>query len=258
VKPPASQTSVVQGARWRAVAYHAPHVATFPEHHDADAHLRAYYEQRAHEYEAIYRRDDPVRQAEQDAIADALRAHLAGRRVLEIACGTGYWTGVIASVADAVVAIDAAPAMLAIARHRGLDPARVGFRSADAYNLAAVTGDFDAAVANFWLSHVPRRRLEPFLQQLHTRLGSGARIFMADNVLVASVGGELVSRRDSDDTYKRRTLSDGTTREIVKNYFTEHELRALLAPHARELDIHVGQCFWWVRYRTVTPAAPVS
>jgi len=218
-----------------------------------DARLREYYEQRAPEYEAIYQRDDPVRRAEQRAIASAMRASLAGRTVLEIACGTGYWTAVIADVAARVVAIDISPSMLAVARRRGLDSTRVEFRQADVYELDALPGTYEAACANFWLSHLPRQRLGPFLRQLHARLAPHAHVFMADNVFVAGLGGALVTRPGCDDTYKRRTLNDGTTHEIVKNYFTEGELRELLTAHARELNLHFGQCFWWLSYRAAPP-----
>ncbi len=48
-----------------------------------------YYSRRVGEYEQIYQRDDPVRQSEQAAISEALTRVLSGRRVLEVACGTG-------------------------------------------------------------------------------------------------------------------------------------------------------------------------
>ena len=44
------------------------------------ANLEEYYCKRAEEYEAIYHRQDAVRQEEQRRIAAALKKHLAGRR----------------------------------------------------------------------------------------------------------------------------------------------------------------------------------
>ncbi|TET46241.1 hypothetical protein E3J62_04735 [candidate division TA06 bacterium] len=65
-----------------------------------------YYDLRAEEYEEIYLRDDPVRQSEQAAIATAMKETLSDRRVLEVACGTGFWTEIVARVCEYVVAID--------------------------------------------------------------------------------------------------------------------------------------------------------
>ena len=78
--------------------------------------MQGYYAARAPEYDAIYRK--PERQTDLRAIEQWLPARFDGARVLEIACGTGYWTQFIASVARHVTALDAAPETLAIAEAR--------------------------------------------------------------------------------------------------------------------------------------------
>ena len=221
--------------------------------HVGAASLRDYYDRRAREYEAVYRRDDTIRQQEQVAIADAMRTALAGRRVLELACGTGYWTAMLADVARHVVAVDASPRMLDVARAKGLSPRSVEFLVGDVYRLPFVAGAFDGALANFWLSHVPRARTRDFLDSVHARLRPGVVVFMADNVYMPGVGGELVTRPDTDDTFKRRELQDGSAYEVLKNYYNADELDRVLSPLAVDLEVQVAQCFWWVRYR-VGPA----
>jgi SAM-dependent methyltransferase len=60
---------------------------------------------------------------------------LAGRRyarVLEIGCGAGYFTRLLAGIADQVVAFDIAPAAIARARTLGADLQTVEFRVANA------------------------------------------------------------------------------------------------------------------------------
>src|SRR6058998_1664693 len=71
--------------------------------------LTDYYSRRAPEYEEIYHRSDPVRQAEQQIIANEVRRLVQDRRVLEIACGTGYWTQFAAETAAHVCGIDSSP-----------------------------------------------------------------------------------------------------------------------------------------------------
>jgi SAM-dependent methyltransferase len=244
--------------------------------------LRDYYGRRAWEYERIYHRDDPIRQQEQRAIAAGIRqacagragpaptsyaregsgafdrlpslqaqlvpAGATGRRALEVACGTGYWTAVAAQVAQHVVAIDVSPEVLQIARRKGLPRDRVRFIEADAYALEGVPGTFDAGLANFWLSHVPKSRIDEFVRGFHDRLGAGAIVFMADNVYVPGIGGELITRPGSEDTFKVRRLADGSAHEVLKNYYDEEHLRRILESRSRDLDVHVGTCFWWVRY----------
>ena len=213
--------------------------------------MKDYYSLRAQEYEEIYERDDPLRQAELASIADAIKEAFLNRRVLEVACGTGYWTAVLSSVAKHVVAVDASPEMLAIARDRGLPPDEVEFCLGDAYALKSVPGVFDSGLANFWFSHVPKNRISEFLKGFHKRLGSGALVFMADNVFVPGVGGDLVTRAGREDTFKLRELSDGSRHEVLKNYNDADQLRAFLSPASSDLNIHMDSCYWWVRYKTL-------
>jgi SAM-dependent methyltransferase len=210
--------------------------------------MQDYYNRRAAEYEEVYRRDEPARKAELSAITTAMQQALAGRRVLEVACGTGFWTERAAAVARHIVATDASREMLQLARAKGMPAEVVEFRLADAYSPDDVEGEFDAALANFWLSHVPRSRLAEFLDGLHARLGAGDAVFMADNVFVPGLGGELVRPAGTDDTYKLRTLSDGSEHLVLKNYYAEGELAAIFEGRASALEVTVGRCYWWLRY----------
>ena len=109
--------------------------------------LRAYYAARAAEYDRIYLK--PERQADLRQIEAWLPAHFAGRRVLEVACGTGYWTRLIAPVVTHMLALDASPETLEIARRR-VPPERMAFTVGDAYALheCMKSGQrFDAAFA---------------------------------------------------------------------------------------------------------------
>lgn len=218
-------------------------------HNGPDENLREYYGRRAREYEAIYRRDDSVRRGEQVAIAAAMKEILRDRNVLEIACGTGFWTEVIATVARRVVAVDAAPEMLAVAREKGLSPETVELCEGDAYALDRIPGTFNAGVANFWLSHVPRARMQAFLRGFHGRLQANAVVFMADNVYVSGVGGALIRRPGHEDTFKVRRLADGSTHEVRKNYYDARFLHRLLGPFGCDLKVTEATCFWWVTYR---------
>lgn len=210
--------------------------------------LVEYYTRRAPEYELMWLRNDPVRLGEQAAMASALEACCHARRVLEVACGTGYWTRFAAATAAEVIALDLSPKMLAFARSKSL--ARVTFVAGDAYDLANLPGPFTAGLANFWFSHIPKRRIDEFLDGFHRQLSSGARVFIADNVLVPGVGGELVGHPGTDDTFKRRELADGSRHKVLKNYYDTAQLWEIFQNRGSDLDIHIGRSFWWLSYVT--------
>jgi SAM-dependent methyltransferase len=212
-----------------------------------DAELISYYAARAAEYERIYRRDDPVRQAEQLQLERAMQEALRDLCVLEVACGTGFWTERLAGHAAHVTAVDAAPETLEIARSKPVPALSVTFQIGDAYNLG-FAAEFTGGLGNFWLSHVPKARIPAFLHQFHACLKPGARVFMADNVFHAGVTtGRPIVKPGLEDNFAERFLEDGSRFEIVKNYFSPAQLEEIFAGQQR-LEIHVGTCFWWVSY----------
>ncbi|WNR44342.1 methyltransferase domain-containing protein [Paenibacillus roseipurpureus] len=210
--------------------------------------MQAYYGARAEEYERIYHREDAEFQQELAMLAGVLTHQVKGRRVLEIACGTGYWSQIAAETAAQLVGVDIRPEVLHIAESKSWPKRNATFIEGDAYELSAIRGEFDFGLANFWFSHIPRNRIESFLQGFHARLGSGAQVLIADNVYVAGRGGELITREDSEDTYKRRELADGSMHEILKNYFSYEELNEIFRPLSEHLRIFVGGSFWYVSY----------
>lgn len=208
--------------------------------------MKTYYSLRAQEYEKIYHREDPIRQGELAAITTVMKPLFCKRKVLEIACGTGFWTERVAPATNETLSLDASVEVLEIARSKDIANAR--FVEGDAYDLERLSADFDGAFANFWFSHIPKARIHSFLKSLHSRLKPGAVVFMADNVYIEGIGGELLQRDDEEDTFKLRTLDDGSTYEVLKNYFTEAELRELFNPYTQALTVHVGRCYWWLSY----------
>ena len=211
--------------------------------------LRRYYDRRASGYEEGYERDDAVFQAELTEMIDAAKKTLADRRILEIACGTGYWTEKVAEVAEHITATDVSPVALAEAKKKNLDPAKVRFQETDAFDLTATSGKFDAGLACFWFSHVPKARIDEFLAGFHSRLGKGSLVFMADNTFEEGRGGEFIREEGAQDTFKIRTLSDGSKHKVLKNYYDEDQLKSILSPLSKNLTIHTGKWFWWVSYQ---------
>jgi SAM-dependent methyltransferase len=214
-----------------------------------DSQLREYYDRRAPEFDLIYQRDEPVRQAEQADIASTIRRMFVERRVLEVASGTAYWTAHIAEVAKHVVAVESSAEMIEQARKRKMRQSVVEFRRADAYRLDQVDGTFDGGVANFWISHVPLKRMPEFLSGFHSKLESGAAVLAVDSVYLPELSGELMHKDGEQDTFVNRRLTDGSRHVILKNYFTSDELRALFSPFANRLEIRIGECFWIVTYK---------
>ena len=209
--------------------------------------MREYYARRADHYERVYHK--PERQSDLRAIEAWLPGAFAGRRVLELACGTGWWTPHGARDAEAWLATDLNPETLAVARTKPL-PACVQLATVDAYalDLPQDAPPFDAAFAGCWWSHVPLSRLAAWLEALHARLAPGARIVFLDNSFVQA-SSTPISRRDAaGNSYQLRTLDDGSVHEVLKNFPTCDEALALLGPRARQARWIDHRHYWVLSY----------
>ncbi|MGH6904723.1 MAG: methyltransferase domain-containing protein [Geminicoccaceae bacterium] len=78
-------------------------------------------------------------------------------RILEVGCGTGAITRVLArrQGAAAIVGVDPSAMFLAKARELAAEHPHVTFRAGDVRALEFGDGDFDAAIAHTCLTHVP-------------------------------------------------------------------------------------------------------
>jgi ubiquinone/menaquinone biosynthesis C-methylase UbiE len=169
--------------------------------------------------------------------------------VLELACGTGYWTAAVADSVDSIHATDASTEVLEIARAKNLDPAKVSFATADAWNPAQPHGEFNAGLAAFWWSHVSLDRLRGFLERLHASLQPGARIVFADNRFVSGSSTPISRTDDLGNTYQVRRLDDDSTHEVLKNFPSSGQLRSALKPYAAHVDVREFEYFWSVVYQ---------
>lgn len=204
--------------------------------------LGDYYAERAAEYDEVYRK--PERQADLARLKQLLPPLVAGKRILEIAAGTGYWTQVLATTATSITATDLNAETIAIAAQRDYSPADVALRTADAYQLDAVPGDFDLVFCGFWWSHIGRADIPRFLAGVRARTGAGTTLVLADNRYVPG-SSTPISRKDSrGDTYQVRRLADGREYEVMKNFPGREQVAADLEPAATDLAWTELDYYW--------------
>jgi SAM-dependent methyltransferase len=205
-----------------------------------------YYRRRAGVYERVYHK--PERQADLRAMEAALPACFAGRRVLEVACGTGWWTPHGARDAHRWLATDLNPETLDVARAKPVPPA-VEWRVADALTLAEAGAEtFDGAFAGCWWSHLTLQALPGWLATLHARLEPGARVVMLDNRFVPTRSTPISRRDDAGNTYQQRVLDDGAAFEVVKNFPTPEQAFGMLGPRALAPRWTAHTHYWVLEY----------
>jgi demethylmenaquinone methyltransferase/2-methoxy-6-polyprenyl-1,4-benzoquinol methylase len=207
--------------------------------------MQRYYVERAPIYERVYFK--PERQGDLRSIEAWLPGPFAGRSVLEVACGTGWWTPHAARDARAWLATDLSPETLALARAKPL-PACVRLASMDAYSFAEIGQQtFDGAFAGCWWSHVPLQRLPGWLLALHARLVPGARVVMLDNAYVPASSTPVTRTDEAGNTYQDRSLDDGSVHEVLKNFPDRETVFGLLSATGRLRDAEwIAHAHYWV------------
>jgi demethylmenaquinone methyltransferase/2-methoxy-6-polyprenyl-1,4-benzoquinol methylase len=212
-----------------------------------DAFLIEYYAKRAQEYERLY--EKPERQADLAAIKKLCAEAMAGKHVLEIACGTGYWTQAAAQTARSIVATDINEEVLQIARSKSY-PCGVQVQSADAFILGSLPGQpFTAGMAMHWWSHLRQTEIPRFLAGFHQLFSPGARLLFMDNRFVAG-SNTPISRTDAaGNTYQLRRLADGTGHEVLKNFPSASEVQHFLGEAADEVCWTELPYYWILTYQ---------
>ena len=208
--------------------------------------LAEYYEHRASEYDSIYQK--PERQADLTALKTQLRELFSGRKVLEVAAGTGYWTQVIAPMAASVLATDLNSGPLNTAKIRDYGGAAVDFQVADAFELGKIQGEFNAAFAGFWWSHLSLDQVPRFVDGLAQRLPSGSLVVAIDNRYVPENSTPIARRDAAGNTYQQRVLSDGGTWEILKNFPEPDALRRSVLAYSEDVSVHLLTYYWVLRF----------
>jgi ubiquinone/menaquinone biosynthesis C-methylase UbiE len=193
-----------------------------------DDAMRAYYDQRAAEYDdwwlgrGIFARRE--RPGWDDEVAEVVRAvaALPPARVLDVACGTGFVTR---HLRGEVTALDQSAAMVTIAAER-LPGGRVV--QGDAVPLPFADGGFDRVFTGSFYGHLLDGERERFVAEARR------------------VGGELVVldaalREDGvPEEWQERKLNDGSRHRVYKRFFTPD---GLLDELGSGRVLHAGRWF---------------
>jgi len=208
--------------------------------------IELYYADRAYEYNKTFLR--PERQKDIKKLQKMLKTLLNAHTVLEVACGTGYWTKTIASVSKFATAVDINENVLQIAKSHGILSDKVIFIQDDVFSLNKIKDNFSAGFAGSWWSHILKSKLKEFLTLFHSKLHSNALVVFLDNRRVKT-SSLPISRIDSDgNTYQIRKLEDGREYEILKNFPTKKEIRETIGNKVKNLKIKFLTYFWIVSY----------
>jgi ubiquinone/menaquinone biosynthesis C-methylase UbiE len=216
------------------MSYRAATIRCVPGQGVIDGAMRAYYEQRAAEYDdwwlgrAIFAtRDRPGWHEEVAAILDAVRA-LEPTRTLDVACGTAFVTR---HLRGEVVGLDQSETMVQIASSR-LPHGRAV--QGDAVPLPFDDRSFDRVFTGHFYGHLLGGERERFLAE--------ARRVAPELVVLDSALRDDVEPEE----WQERKLNDGSRHRVYKRFFTAD---GLLDELGGGRVLHAGRWFVMVASR---------
>jgi ubiquinone/menaquinone biosynthesis C-methylase UbiE len=202
-----------------------------------DRQMRAYYDQRAAEYDDWWlgtglfaARARPGWAEEVERLLEVL-ADLPATSTLDVACGTGFLTR---HLRGELTALDQSAEMLAIARSR---VQHGKFVQSDAVPLPFATGEFDRVFMSHFYGHLQAAERGDFLAEAR-RVGS--QLVVVDSAERDGVEAE---------GWQERALNDGSRHEVYKRFFTAAGLGTELGGDVEVL--HDGRWFVAVAARAV-------
>ncbi|MYI98230.1 MAG: class I SAM-dependent methyltransferase, partial [Gemmatimonadetes bacterium] len=163
---------------------------------------------------------------------------------------TGTATREIAETAVSVTGVEIAPNMLNLAAGND-NPPNVNYLVGDAFDLGSIApGErFDGGFAAGFLHTCPSSRHAEFLHGFHARLEERSVVFMRSSRPTSPDAVSRLFRAEGHaDQFTTRQLSDGSEFVMVENDPTEDELRRIFEPLSKNLMVHIGNYWWWIRY----------
>ncbi|MEM7383498.1 MAG: class I SAM-dependent methyltransferase [Verrucomicrobiota bacterium] len=196
------------------------------------AEQTAYYRARASEYDqwflrtGRYDRGPDHRQQwnrELDQIRETVKALGPFSNALEIACGTGLWTGLLADLSESLTALDSVEETLELnrAKHPGTE---IDFKAVDVFQWEP-TNTYDLIFFGFWLSHVPATQFERFWRIVNQALAPGGRVFFVDSLKTQRSTARNHQALDDSGVVERQ-LNNGRSFRIVKRFYEPVALTA--------------------------------
>ena len=187
-----------------------------------------YYRARAEEYDRSL--------SGTDEMFDPAKSILLGlgryEHILELACGTGFWTETLLKISGEVTATDAAPEMLQIVRKR-LGDKGITYQQLDLFKWQPER-QYDMVFFANWLSHVPPKALDEFLDKVHRSTRPGGSVIIVDQY-APSVADSVIAK---EEIYAVRPLEDGRQFTIVKVFHDLDTLEDKLKGMGFDVAIH--------------------
>jgi SAM-dependent methyltransferase len=145
------------------------------------------------------------------------------REALDIGCGKGAFSRLLAGRADHITAVDLSPEMIRLAKERSTQFSNIDFQTADILTWPWPDSRYDCIASIATLHHLP---LETFLERCPVALRPGGTLLVLDLYKAASVADYLAGALALPASAIFRVMDAGRLRDsrAIRDAWAEHGL----------------------------------
>ena len=212
-----------------------------------DSEQIIYYQKRAKEYESVYKK--PERQNDLSLIKDYLCQQFIDKSIIEIACGTGYWTEILSNPAKSILASDINLDVIQIAQTKNYPKFNVTFEIQAIEDLKNVRGVFEGLFGGFIWSHIKKEKLLDFLSVVLNQVQDESEIIFLDNKYVQGSNSPIARTDKNGNTFQIRELESGEKYEIIKNFPDPDETKNTIDMLAEGFEWIDFEYYWIMKFK---------
>lgn len=218
---------------------------------DIQKEMHFYFDERAEEYDDFYAGKGPAIQhyggmyvKDFAQIAEVV-SEFRGKHLIDIACGTAYWSQFYASACEEVTCLDQSANMLnqAQARIKDQELEAPNLIHADVFDIDLGAAVYDRAFVSILLSHFSREQDTAFFARLKQILQPGGELMVVD-----SLWNPRRSKYRKQESIEERGLKDGRKFRVFKRYMDQGGMARLLQSHSFTIkSLYVGDMLLAIR-----------
>jgi len=209
-----------------------------------------YYDERAPEYDEIYKGETPgmpeapLYKEDVERIKSICSGFGQGH-LIDVACGTGYWLPYYAGNCGEITLVDQSRRMLVECQKRAnslnLDKT-IHYIKSDFFEIRFLSQVFDSAVVAFLMSHLTEETTGIFIDKLRRILNPGASVLWIDGSWTS-----IRKKYREKSGLQERKLKSGRAYTIFKRYFDEHDIESFLQENSLSMKaFYFGDVFFAV------------
>ena len=210
------------------------------DYNDVIKSTRTYYDKYSGQYVEFYENwlkregqftDSKYKEGYETVARLLINTAASGEKVIDIGCGVGKWSALLAENGVEVISMDNLPSMLRKAAQRCKQnriESRISPILSEGFFLPFKDETFDGATLNWVLAHIPVVKNIHFVREIHRVVKRSGWLFISDSYWRGQEGGkEQIQIRETD----------GRKYEVYKYYYEPAELKQLLQKTFGEVEL---------------------